>query len=88
MIFENAILNNPSVLYAPDLKEYDAGRGFYFDYNDYSCGVVVESKEDLAAAIKSAGSSNETLERFKKRFVSFCDGNSSKRFVKEILKLE
>ena len=88
VIFENAILNNPSVLYAPDLKEYDAGRGFYFDYNDYSCGVVVESKEDLAAAIKSAGSSNETLERFKKRFVSFCDGNSSKRFVKEILKLE
>ena len=32
VIFENAILNNPLVLYAPDLEEYDGERGFYFEY--------------------------------------------------------
>ena len=86
VIFENAILNNPLVLYAPDLEEYDGERGFYFEYNAYSCGQIVEKESELASAIKNAGSNNEKMEEFRKRFVSLCDGNSSKRFVEEILK--
>lgn len=86
VIFENAVLDNPSVLYAPDLSEYDGERGFYFDYEDYSCGQIVTQEEDLADAIKNAGKDKDKLENFKKRFVSLCDGNSSRRFVEEILK--
>lgn len=86
VIFENAILNNSSVLYAPDLAEYDGERGFYFEYDAYSCGQVVEKQEALAEAIKDAGNNSDKLERFKERFVSLCDGNSSRRFVEEILK--
>lgn len=47
VIFENAILNNPLVLYAPDLEEYDGERGFYFEYNAYSCGQIVKRKVTL-----------------------------------------
>ncbi len=86
VIFENAILNNPLVLYAPDLEEYDGERGFYFEYNAYSCGQIVERESDLAAAIRNAGSNNEKMEEFRKRFVSLCDGNSCRRFAEEILK--
>lgn len=86
VIFENAIVGNPSVLYAPDLSEYTGDRGFYYDYEDYSCGEIVKEEKDLALAIKTAGSSLDKLEKFKQRFVSLCDGNSSKRFVDEILK--
>ncbi len=86
VIFENAILNNPSVLYAPDLSEYNGERGFYFEYDAYSCGQVVEKQENLAKAIKEAGNDTDKLETFKKRFVSLCDGHSSRRFVEEILK--
>lgn len=85
VIFENAILNNPSVLYAPDLTEYNGERGFYFDYDAYSCGQVVEKQEQLAEAVKNAENHTDKLERFKKRFVSCCDGGSSRRFVEEIL---
>ena len=86
VIFENAILNNPLVLYAPDLEEYDGERGFYFEYNAYSCGQIVKRESDLAAAIRNAGSNNEKMEEFRKRFVSLCDGNSCRRFAEEILK--
>lgn len=86
VIFENAVIGNPAVLYAPDLEEYDGGRGFYYDYNDYSCGAVVRSQEELAAAVLNAEKGGEAAEKFKKRFVSLCDGNSSKRFAEQILK--
>lgn len=86
VIFENAIVGNASVLYAPDLSDYDGERGFYYDYDAYSCGQVVDKESNLAEAVKNAEENTEKLELFKKRFVSCCDGKSSERFVKEILK--
>lgn len=86
VIFENAILGNSSVLYAPDLSDYTGDRGFYFDYSAYSCGSVVKKQDELAQAIKCADKNSEKTEEFKRRFVSLCDGNSSKRFVDKILK--
>lgn len=86
VIFENAVIGNPAVFYAPDLKAYDGGRGFYYDYSDYSCGEVVSDFESLAPAVLRARRGNEQLAAFKKRFVPLCDGRSCERFVKEILK--
>lgn len=86
VIFENAVIGNPAVLYAPDLNEYGGGRGFYYDYGDYSCSETVCSFESLAPAVLRARPGNERLEAFRKRFVSLCDGNSCERFVNEILK--
>lgn len=86
VIFENAIVENSLVLYAPDLNNYTGDRGFYFDYNDYSCGKIVTNKKNLAAAVINADFKNEKSEEFKMRFVSLCDGKSCERFVKEILK--
>ncbi len=85
VIFENAIIGNSAVLYAPDYEEYNSSRGFYFDYKDYSCGSIVTNQSDLADAIKNITNDNEDYKAFKKRFVSLCDGHSCERFVKEIL---
>lgn len=85
VIFENAIVGNSAVLYAPDYEEYNSSRGFYFDYRDYSCGSIVTNQSDLADAIKTITNNNEDYKAFKKRFVSLCDGHSCERFVKEIL---
>lgn len=85
VIFENAIIGGSAVLYCPDLEDYDKGRGFYFDYKDYSCGSIVTNENKLAPAIKNATNDNEEYKAFKSRFVSLCDGNSCKRFVEEIL---
>ena len=86
VIFENAVIGNPAVLYAPDLDEYGGARGFYYDYSDYACGDVVRDFSSLAQAVLNARRSDERLEAFKARFVSLCDGRSCERFVKEVLK--
>lgn len=86
VIFENAVIGNPAVLYAPDLSDYNGGRGFYYDYSDYSCGEVVSDFDKLAPAVLSARRGNEKLAAFRKRFVPLCDGKSCERFVNEILK--
>jgi len=88
VIFENAIVGNAAVLYAPDLADYDNGRGFYFDYKNYSCGKIVREQGDLAAAVLGANTTNDYYKAFKSRFVSMCDGNSTKRFVEKILEKE
>ena len=85
VIFENAIIGNAAVLYAPDLADYDNGRGFYYDYSAYACCEVVSSFDSLAPAVLSANADNPEMKEFKERFVSLCDGKSSERFVKEIL---
>lgn len=86
VIFENAIVGNSLVLYAPDLEDYTGDRGFYFDYNTYSYGTVVKDKNGLADAVLTAKCDCDEAVEFKKRFVSLCDGNSCKRFAEEILK--
>ena len=85
VIFENAVIGNAAVMYAPDLEEYTKGRGFYFDYSDYACGEIVRDKEALSKAILNADKNDVRMKEFKNRFVSLCDGNSSKRFVDTIL---
>ncbi len=86
VIFENAILGNPLVLYTPDLDDYCGSRGFYFDYEEYACGAVVKKQSELSAAIINAAENGGECEEFKRRFVSCCDGCSCRRFVEEILK--
>ena len=85
VIFENAVIGNAAVLYAPDLEEYTAGRGFYFDYGEYACGEIVKSKDELASAIKRADKNAPEMKAFKERFVALCDGKSSERFVEKVL---
>jgi len=86
VIFENAVLDNALVLYAPDLDDYTGDRGFYYAYDAYACGAVVRNKSSLAQAVLDADSSCSEAQAFKRRFVSMCDGNSCKRFAEEILK--
>ena len=85
VIYENAIIGNAAVLYTPDFDDYCSGRGFCFDFKEYVCGDIVTKKAELANAVKAARADDERMAAFKKRFVSLCDGNSTKRFVEAIL---
>lgn len=85
VIFENAVIGNAAVLYAPDLEAYTRSRGFYFPYEDYACGELVTDGAALAGAVLAARADDARMQQFKKRFVPLCDGRSCERFVKEIL---
>ncbi len=83
-IFEFALLQRPIVLFCPDLQEYTASRAFYRPFEEYVAGPLVQSGDDLAAAIRDARV-GEAAARFRDEFVSACDGHSSKRIVGELL---
>lgn len=85
VIYENAVIGNACVLYAPDLSAYTQDRGFYFDYSEYACARVVTDFAELAEAVKNATPEEESMKAFKKRFVSLCDGHATERFINEIL---
>ncbi len=87
VIFENAILGKPLVLYVPDLDQYTDTRGFYYDYNMYSYGEMVQDFSELAEVVKVAKNDEEKLKRFREMFTCCCDGHSTERFVNEILKV-
>lgn len=85
VIFEYAFLKKPLVFYVPDLKEYTSDRDFFYPFETYTYGAVATNQEELIRAVKDARFDEERLAVFYEKFLGACDGQSSRRFVKEIL---
>ena len=51
---DHLLLDRPQVFYAPDLEEYRADRGFYFDYESLVPGPVAPDDEELATSLAGA----------------------------------
>ena len=86
VIFDYAFIKNPIIFYVPDLDEYSGSRSFYYDYNDYIYGSIAKTKEELIEKIKYPTVDVEKIKEFRDKFLNKCDGNSTKRFVEELIK--
>jgi CDP-ribitol ribitolphosphotransferase len=84
IIFEYSLINRPMLFYAPDYKEYATGRGFFYDYEEFIPGEMVMNTQQLVAAIKNQGYDMDRIQAFRQKFMSACDGQASKRIVKEL----
>ncbi|WP_396656701.1 CDP-glycerol glycerophosphotransferase family protein [Microbacterium sp.] len=84
-IFEYALLHRPIVFFCPDLEEYTAERDFYHPFGEYVCGPLVRDRAQLADAVRAARVGPE-YEAFRHRFMGACDGASSERIVREVLR--
>ena len=85
VIFEYSFIENPIIFYVPDLDEYGNSRSFYYDYEEYIYGSIAKTKEELIEQIKNPVVNVKKIEQFKNRFLNKCDGNSTKRFVEELI---
>jgi len=83
-IFDYALLRRPVILYVPDLEEYEAGRGFYYPFEDYVYGSVARRFEDLVAALGNRDVDEGKLNTFCECFLNRCDGAATERFVRTI----
>lgn len=81
VVFEAALLNIPMLMYAFDLRQYIASRDFYYDYEFFVPGKIIERFTDLAKAIREEDYESEKLEQFRTRFFDDLDGKSTKRVV-------
>jgi CDP-glycerol glycerophosphotransferase len=90
VFFDFAILQRPIVFYAYDLERYrDTLRGFYLDYDTELPGPVVQTEEELFAAIDAARAPDlqrqEKLEAFAAKYAPKDDGNAARRVVDQLL---
>lgn len=85
VIFEYSFMENPIIFYVPDLGEYGSSRSFYYDYEEYIYGSIAKTKEELIEQIKNPIVDTNKIEKFKNKFLNKCDGNSTKRFVEELI---
>lgn len=85
VIFEYSFMENPIIFYVPDLDEYGSARSFYYNYDEYIYGSIAKTKEELIEQIRKPIVDTNKIEQFKNKFLNKCDGNSTKRFVEELI---
>lgn len=87
VFFEYLLLDKPIIFFAPDFDEYSADRGFYLDYKELP-GKVLTLDTDLHTHVEALFSKDQygdVREEYRTRYMSACDGCSTKRIVDYIL---
>lgn len=88
-VFDFAVTGKPIVLFAYDLDHYRSDlRPFYFDYESWAPGPIVDSTDALVEAVLAATPSStgdiDTSTRYRDFVTRFCpheDGHASERVV-------
>lgn len=86
LIFEYALFERPMIFFAHDLEEYYDWRGFYYNYDEMTPGDVCTTTKEVADCIQDLAHNFDIMpvQRFKKKFMSACDGNATDRIIKYI----
>ena len=85
VIFDYFFMNKPIIYFVYDLEKYKAGRGLYYDFDKYVYGDVVLDRRLLAQSIKAENQCEEKRKAFGNKFLSACDGQSTKKTAEYIL---
>jgi CDP-ribitol ribitolphosphotransferase len=85
LIFEFALLKRPMLFFAYDLDQYINERGFYYDFESFVPGPIIETTEGLIKEIQANEFDLEKIDEFKHKFFTYLDGCSSKRFVETLI---
>lgn len=86
VIFEFSLLDKPMVFYCYDYDEYN--RDFYLDYEKDLPGKMFRNYGDLEQYIcKGEFKDVATVQDFRNRYMSACDGKSSERLARVLEKL-
>lgn len=87
VMFDYLIFGKPLLLFAPDLAEYDARRGFYLDYRSMPFSIVEDGRL-LAEAIQGCEADSERradeIRAFREKYTGACDGRATERILRLI----
>ncbi len=88
LIFEYSLLERPMIFFAYDLEEYDGSRSFYYDYESFIPGPIVKDTDGIIYEVRKSenGFDASEITAFRNKFMSACDGNSTKRIFYEMIK--
>lgn len=85
-LFEATLLHKPVYMMASDWKEYLQNKNIIYPYDEVQIGPLVNGIDELVEQIRNVDSYDYSLsEKFRKRYLTNCDGQSAKRLVNYIL---
>ena len=86
LVFEYSLFERPMAFFAPDIRDYDDWRGFYYDYEELTPGPIFEQTEPLIAWIRGLDEGFDATEvaAFRDKFMSACDGHATDRILRWI----
>ncbi|MCM1179156.1 MAG: CDP-glycerol glycerophosphotransferase family protein [Clostridium sp.] len=86
VIFEYSLMQRPILFFAYDLEEYYDERGFYYPYDEFVPGPIVRTATELVREIKQIDQFDmDKLKVFFEKYMSGCDGHSTKRILEYVL---
>ena len=85
VLFEYTLLGKPVILYAYDLEAYALDRDLYYPYESFIPGPLAKNMEELTRILKKNEYDLDKVNRFAEKFFYKKDGESSKRFVEQLL---
>lgn len=91
-VLDYLAFERPFILYAPDLAEYEAKRGFFIDYWSITKNLTTDA-EGLAEMVKAVhqqwlDGDREDILRCKARITSACDGKATGRILAYLKNME
>lgn len=84
VMFDFSVTGKPMAFLVPDLAEYEANRGFYFDFRAEAPGPMFASATELVAEIGSLGDYSAKYAAWHKKFNPHEDGKASVRVVNSV----
>ena len=88
-MFDFSVSGKPMIFLCPDIDQYSAKRGFYFDFEQSAPGPILRDGSKLGGALEKIESvKTEYAQRYlawQQKFNSLEDGQSSKRVVDRTL---
>ena len=85
IILEYALLGRPMLFFAPDLETYRADRDVYMPYEEFVPGRIVQTCDELVAAIRSNDFHQEKVGPFAASQFTYQDGGATDRVVDLVL---
>ena len=85
IIFDYSLLSRPMIFFAYDLEDYLFDRDFYYKYENFVPGPIARSNNEIIKIINENKFDLNKVNEFCNKFFISNDGNSSKRFVYDVL---
>ncbi len=92
VVLDYLIYERPFILYAPDLENYEATRGFFIDYRSITKNLTTdaESLDTMVNAVYRQWQEGDRTElrRCREQFVAACDGRATERILQHLHQMD
>lgn len=85
LVFEYALFEKPILFFVPDIEDYYSARGFYYDFEEFACGPILKTTQEVINAVGVfTDEQKQAVRAFKREFMDGCDGSSTKRILQTV----